>query len=76
MKFNKVMLGGNLTRDPELRHTTENKPVVEFGLAINNPFNEEEVLFLDITAWGKAAENTAKFTKKRFQCLHRRSAQT
>lgn len=59
--YNKVILIGNLTRDPQLRVTPGGQNVAEFGLAINRKFksgNEtrEDVTFVDCTAWGKTAE--------------------
>jgi single-strand DNA-binding protein len=60
--LNKVMLIGNLTRDPELKYTPGNQAVCELGLAVNRKYrtkdNEEreEVTFIDCEAWGKQAE--------------------
>lgn len=69
--FNKVMLMGNLTRDPELRYLPTNQtPVVEIGLAINRTWTaadgtkKEETTFVDCTAFGKTAELLAKYKKK------------
>lgn len=58
MRFNKVILGGHLTRDPERRSTTGGKSVVSFGLAVNG-WKEDEVMFVDCTAWEKAGEAIA-----------------
>lgn len=60
--LNKVMLIGNLTRDPELRYTPSGTAVVTFGLATNREWNDasgqrqEEVEFHNIVAWNKLAE--------------------
>lgn len=60
--FNKVLLMGNLTRDPQLKFTPSNMAVCEFGIACNRKFksaqgeDREEVTFVDITAWGKTGE--------------------
>jgi single-strand DNA-binding protein len=60
--FNKVILMGNLTRDPELRYTPSGQAVTDFRLAINRrsktPEGErrDSVTFVDVTAWGKQAE--------------------
>lgn len=68
--LNKVMLIGNLTRDPELRVTPKGTSICQFGLAINRQFKDEsgtvrdEVTFVDIEAWGKTAETLAKYTTK------------
>jgi single-strand DNA-binding protein len=60
--FNKVLLMGNLTRDPQLKYLPSQTAVVEFGLACNRKFrtangeDKEEVTFVDITSFGKQAE--------------------
>jgi single-strand DNA-binding protein len=60
--FNKVLLMGNLTRDPQLRYTPAQQAVADFGVACNRKFktaqgeDREEVTFIDVTAWGKTAE--------------------
>lgn len=60
--LNRVMLMGNLTRDPELKTTTSNKSVCQIGLAINHQWKsesgekKEEVTFIDCEAWGRTAE--------------------
>lgn len=60
--FNKVLLLGNLTRDPEMRYLPSNDPVVAFGLAVNRRFRDsqgqdrEEVTFVDCSAFRKTAE--------------------
>src|SRR5574337_1194668 len=62
---NSVTLMGNLTRDPELRHTPNGMSVASFGLAINRQTRGgEEVTFVDITVWDKQAETAAQFLKK------------
>lgn len=61
---------GRLTRDPELRYTPGGKGVCKFGIAINRTYrnqdgnNIEEVLFINVTTWGKQAENVSQFLKK------------
>src|SRR3954465_13154023 len=68
--LNKVLLMGNLTRDPELRVTPKGTPICQFGLAINRQFkmesgeSREEVIFVDIEAWGKQGETIAKYCTK------------
>ena len=68
--FNKVMLMGNLTRDPELRYTSGGQAVCNFSLAINRYFNDkqgerkEETTFMRITVWGKQGENCAQYLSK------------
>jgi single-strand DNA-binding protein len=68
---NKVMLLGNLTRDPELRYTPQGAAVCEFALALNHTYTNkqtgqrvEEVSFIDIVAWGRTAETCAEYLKK------------
>ena len=66
---NKAFLMGNLTRDPELRYTANGLAVAGFGLAINRKYKQnnewkEEVCFVDITVWGKQAENCAEYLNK------------
>ena len=68
--FNKVILLGNLTRDPELRYTPKGQAVAKLGLAVNRRYTteageaREEVTFVDIEAWGKQAEVIAQYCKK------------
>jgi single-strand DNA-binding protein len=68
--FNKVILMGNLTRDPELRYTPKGTAVARLGLAVNRVWktetgeNREEVTFVDIDAYGKQAETISQYLKK------------
>jgi single-strand DNA-binding protein len=68
--LNKVLLMGNLTRDPELRVTPKGTPICQFSLAINRQFkmesgeSREEVIYVDIEAWGKQGETIAKYCTK------------
>ena len=67
--FNKVLLMGNLTRDPELRYTSGGTAVASFGLAVNRKFKQgeewkDEVCFVDITVWAKQGENCAEYLNK------------
>jgi single-strand DNA-binding protein len=67
--FNKVVLIGRLTKDPELRYTsTNNLPVVSFTLAVNRPYavqgNDKNADFINCTAWRKQAENIHKYVGK------------
>lgn len=68
--FNKVLLMGNLTRDPQLRYLPNQMAVAEFGLAVNrrwkgpNGEDREEVTFVDCTAWGKQAETINQYCQK------------
>jgi single-strand DNA-binding protein len=67
--LNKVMLIGNLTRDPEVRYTPKGQAVTDLGMALNRRYmvdNEwrEDVTFVDITFWGKQAETIGQYCKK------------
>lgn len=68
--FNKVTLLGNLTRDPETRTTSGGNSVTNFGLAINRTWRnaageqQEDVDYIDCTAWGKAGEIIAQYMQK------------
>ena len=65
VSFNRVVLAGNLTRDPELRFTSNGIPVCDFGLAVNRVRSKsEEVDFFDITAWRELGETIANYKKK------------
>lgn len=69
--YNKVILLGNLTRDPELRYTPKGVAIAKIGLAVNRSWRDattgelkEEVTFVDIDAFGKQAETLGQYMKK------------
>lgn len=68
--FNRVILMGNITRDIELRSAAGDKSVAQVGLAVNHRYvtsggeKLEEVVFVDCEAWGKTAENMARYLAK------------
>jgi|SRR5580698_5477172 single-strand DNA-binding protein len=69
--FNKVIIAGNLTRDPELRYTPKGTAVARITLAVNRTFTsgeggekKEEVSFVDVDVWGKQAEIISQYMKK------------
>ncbi|HTG43994.1 MAG TPA: single-stranded DNA-binding protein [Verrucomicrobiae bacterium] len=68
--FNKVILMGNLTRDPELRYTPKGMAIARITLAVNRQWKsetgeqKEEVAFIDVDAWGRSAETIAQYVKK------------
>jgi len=68
--FNKVILMGNLTRDPELRYTPKGTAIAKLGLAINRYWTtetgekKEEVTFVDVDVFGRTAENCGQFLRK------------
>ena len=66
MNVNKVILAGNLTRDPELRTTANGLDIVKFGLATNEKRKDKEdrTTFVDVTAFGAKAVAINKFFKK------------
>jgi single-strand DNA-binding protein len=67
--YNRVILVGNLTRDPEIRYTQSGKGVTKFTLAVNNPRNKEETTFVDIVAWDRLGETCNSYLKKGSNCL-------
>lgn len=68
--FNKVILMGNLTRDPELKTLQGGNSVCNLGLAVNRTWRDqqgnkqEEVTFIDVVVWGKTAENCNQYLSK------------
>ena len=68
--FNKVILMGNLTRDPELRYTPSGTAIAKLGLAVNRTWrtetgeNREEVSFIDVDAFGRQAETIGQYLRK------------
>ena len=69
--FNKVILAGNLTRDPELRYTPKGTAVARITLAVNRVYTsgeggekKEEVSFVDVDVWGRQAEVISQYMKK------------
>ena len=67
--LNKVMIIGNVTRDPEIKYTPKGSAVVDIGIAVNRTFTpeggerREETTYIDVTLWGRTAE-TAEYCKK------------
>jgi single-strand DNA-binding protein len=68
--LNRVLIVGNLTKDPELRYTSTGVPVANFRIASNKKYkdnlgeNKEDVCFIGVVAWQKLAESCSKFLKK------------
>lgn len=68
--YNRIILAGNLTRDPQLKFLPSQMPVAEFGLVVNHKFkgrdgiDREEVLFIDCTIFGKGAEVIQQYCQK------------
>ena len=74
--LNKVILVGNLTRDPEVRYTTGGTAVTDVGLAVNRVWTDrssnerkEETTFIDVTLWGRTAEIAGEYLSKGRPCL-------
>jgi single-strand DNA-binding protein len=68
--LNKVLLIGNLTRDPEVRYTPKGTAVADLGLAVSRTYKtesgetKEEVCFVTVVAWGRQAETAGEYLKK------------
>ena len=68
--LNKVMLIGNVTRDPEVKYTPKGSAVADLGLAINRNYTNqtgekvEEVTYVDVELWGRLAEIAGEYAKK------------
>jgi single-strand DNA-binding protein len=68
--LNRVLLIGNLTRDPEVRYTPKGTAVTEIGLAVNRVYSgedgekKEETTFVDVTLWARQAEVAGQYLKK------------
>ena len=67
--YNKIILIGNLTKDPELRYTPQGTPVASFRIAVNSRFKQsdeikQETMFIDNVVFGKQAESCSKFLSK------------
>ena len=68
--YNKVILVGNLTRDPELRYTPKGTAIAKIGLAVNRVWTsetgekKEEVTFVDVDVFGRTAENVGQYMRK------------
>lgn len=67
--YNRIILIGNLTKDPELRYTPQGTPVASFRIAVNSRYKQaeesrEETLFIDIITFGKQAETCSQYLSK------------
>ena len=68
--LNKVMLIGNVTRDPEIKYTPKGSAVTDLGIAVNRVYTSEggekreETTFVDVTLWGRQAEIAGEYCKK------------
>lgn len=70
MNLNKVTIAGRLTHDPEVKYTPKGTATADIGLAVNRKWRDEsgqakeETTFIDVTLWGKTAENAGKYLQK------------
>lgn len=69
--YNRIILAGNMTRDPELSYTPSGTPMCKFGLAVNRKWTDrntsekhEETMFIDCTAWAKSGELINQYCRK------------
>jgi single-strand DNA-binding protein len=68
--LNKLMIIGNVTRDPEIKYTPKGSAVVDIGIAVNRTFTpeggerREETTYIDVTLWGRTAETAVEYCKK------------
>ena len=75
VSYNRVILAGNLTRDPQVRFLGNEKAVADFGLAMNRKFKgadgqlKDETTFVDVEAWGRTAELVGQYLTKGRACL-------
>jgi single-strand DNA-binding protein len=73
--INRVLLGGNLTRDPQVRFFANERAVADFGIAVNRRFKgsdgqmKDEVTYIDIEAWGRTAELVGQYLTKGRACF-------
>jgi len=69
-QVNRVILQGNLTREPDMRYTAAGTAVCNLGIAVNHKYNDsqgntkEDTCFTDVEVWGKHAENCSKYLSK------------
>jgi single-strand DNA-binding protein len=67
--YNKIILIGNLTKDPELRYTPQGTPVASFRIAVNHKYKQadeikQETMFIDNVVFGRQAETCSKYLNK------------
>ena len=75
LNFNRVLLGGNLTRDPQIRFLANEKAVAQFGLAISRKYKDangqskEDTTFVEVETWGRTAELVGQYLTKGRGCF-------
>jgi single-strand DNA-binding protein len=75
VNFNKVIIAGNLTRDPQVRFFANERAVADIGIAVNRKWrdkdgnSQEETTFVDVECWGRTAELVGQYLSKGRACL-------
>lgn len=75
VSYNRAIIAGNLTRDPQVRYLAGDKAVADFGMAMSRKFKgndgetKEETTFVDVEAWGRTAELAGQYLAKGRPCL-------
>ncbi|MBW0155769.1 MAG: single-stranded DNA-binding protein [Candidatus Methylopumilus sp.] len=62
--INSIVLAGNVVADPESRSTQTGKAIATFRLAVNNPINDKDVVYIDVDTWEKQADFVTTYVKK------------
>ena len=62
--INSIVLAGNVVADPESRSTQTGKAIATFRLAVNNPINDKDVVYIDVDTWEKQADFVTNYVKK------------
>jgi single-strand DNA-binding protein len=67
--YNRIIMVGNLTKDPELRYTPQGTPIANFRLAVSTRYRsgeemKEDTLFIDVVVWGKQGETVSQYLSK------------
>ena len=62
--INSIVLAGNVVADPESRSTQTGKAIATFRLAVNNPINDKDVVYIDVDTWEKQADFVTSYVKK------------
>lgn len=74
--MNSILIKGRLTADPELKHTSNDKTVCNFSVAVNRRFQKDQTDFFRVAAWGKTAEFIEKYFSKGQEILIRGEMQS
>lgn len=74
--MNSIVIKGRLTADPELKHTSNDKTVCNFSVAVNRRFQKDQADFFRVTAWGTTAEFVSKYFSKGQEVIIRGAMQS